>query len=149
MVENLELKLKKFLKEFSKRTNIFCILLVSQEGLLITYENNSFNNNEELYESIAAISAGILSLSEEGVKLYSENCLVTEVAILAGNQIDTDGFEIILKMINNDALLAIIFPNDSNLGLIYFETKELIKKLNKILNTFESFNTNLPAYIIQ
>jgi len=149
VVEPRESELKEILKKLRERTNINYSLLFTEDGLLITVENGSFTYDNSYFESLAAISAGILSLSEQGISLlFNNDRVVNQVSIQAGHQIDKDGFEIILEYVANNIILGIVFPNNLNIGIIQFELAQIIKKLSSYFLTLENDMTEKSVKIL-
>jgi len=128
--EDLEIILKKF----RERTNVFGSILFTEDGLCIANDYKRFSNDDEKCVSIAAISAGIIALAEQGLINFDNEYHIKQVSIQAGHQIDDDGFEILIEVISKDFIIAIIFPNSLNLGVIQFELRQLINKIREYIS---------------
>lgn len=123
------------LKKLRERTGIITSFLFTEDGFLIAIDQANFNEDEDYFQSIAAICAGVMSLAENSLDIIKGGNLLKQIKIQAGNQLDDTGFMIILQSITNDILIAVIFPIYLNLGLIFFELNETINKLENYFST--------------
>lgn len=117
------------LKPFKDRTDVFYSNIFTYDGFLIAVENSNFNVNDDNHQYIAAIGSGIVSLAENGVDILRTNNSIKQIIIQAGNQLDDDGFNMLLHAINKDILICVLFPVSANIGVILFELNSTIKKL--------------------
>ncbi|MFX1329780.1 MAG: roadblock/LC7 domain-containing protein [Promethearchaeota archaeon] len=123
------------LKKLRERTGIITSFLFTEDGFLIAIDQANFNEDEDYFQSIAAICAAVMSLAENSLDIIKGGNLLKQIKIQAGNQLDDTGFMIILQSITNDILIAVIFPIYLNLGLIFFELNETINKLENYFST--------------
>ncbi|MFX1345331.1 MAG: roadblock/LC7 domain-containing protein [Promethearchaeota archaeon] len=123
------------LKKLRERTSIITSLLFTEDGFLIAMEQANFNEDEDYFQSIAAICAGVISLAENSLDNIKGIKLLKQIKIQAGNQLDDSGFMIILQSITKEIIIAVIFPLYLNLGLILFELNQTIKKLENYFST--------------
>ncbi|MFW9972519.1 MAG: roadblock/LC7 domain-containing protein [Candidatus Odinarchaeota archaeon] len=123
------------LKKLRERTGITTSFLFTDDGFLIAIDQANFSEDEDYFQSISAICAGIISLAENSLDIIKDNNLLKQIKIQAGNQLDNSGFMIILQSITKDVLIAVIFPIYLNLGLIFFELNQTINKLEQYFST--------------
>ena len=104
-------------------------------------------NDSDMHQSLGAVCAGIASLAGNSVEIIDENNKINQISVQAGNQLEQDGFQILIESVADDILLAIIFPISANYGVIQFELKQLVSKLktfflsiknNKALETLKA-----------
>jgi len=133
-----EREIIEILKDFRGRTNVLCSILLTEDGLIIALDQAQINEDEEDYQlSFGALCAGIIALAENGVEIVKENNDIKKITIQAGEQLDNEGFTIILQSVNKDIKLSIMFPTYLNLGVILFELKQTIQRLSKYFFSFE------------
>ena len=137
MVSLREKEILKILKEFRERTDIICSTLFNDDGLIIAVEQAHLTEDEDYYQSIGAICAAIVALAEQGVETIKQDNGIKHVTIQAGDQLDKEGFSIILESVTNDILLSVVFPIFLNLGVIQFELNQTIQKLSKYFSSVE------------
>jgi len=115
--------------EFRKRTDIIGSILFTSDGFIIALDQGALENDSEKHQSLGAVCAGIASLAGNGVEIIDENNKINQICVQAGNQLEHDGFQILIESIADDILLAIIFPISANYGVIQFELKQIVSKL--------------------
>ena len=119
-VERLDGELDAFLE----MSNAKCALLVDKEGHLVTRRGEPLNAGS--VESIAALIAGSFAATREMARLLGEqefSCLFHQ-----GNR---DSIQ--LQLLGNRTLLAILFDDRTNLGLVRFYGQESARNLEQIL----------------
>lgn len=122
------------LEGFRKRTGILCSTLFNDDGLVIAIEQEK-NEDPGYYESIGALSAGIVSLAENGIKSIYEDKMIKQISVRAGNHKENDGFTILLESVMEDVILSVIFPLSLNLGVVLFELKKVVGALHNYFET--------------
>lgn len=132
-----EKEIQNILKSLRDRTGIVSSTLFTEDGFLVAADQTNFNEDEDYHQSISALSAGIVSLAENSVEILKEDNRIKQVSIQAGNQLDNDGFIIVLESVTNDIRLSIMFPIYLNLGVILFELNQTIHKLLKFFSRLE------------
>ena len=132
-----EREIQIILKLFRERTGIMCSTLFTEDGFIITVEEAKKNEDDDFFQSIAAICAGIVALAENSVEIIREGNFIKEISIQAGDQLDNESFMIHLESITEDIRLAIMFPLFLNLGVIQFELNQTIQKLSKHFIEFD------------
>ena len=132
-----EREIQSILKSFRERTGILCSTLFTEDGFIITVEEAKNNEDDEFFQSIAAICAGIVSLAENSVEIIREDNFIKQISIQAGDQLDNESFMIHLESVTEDIRLAIMFPLFLNLGVIRFELNQTIQKLSKHFIEFD------------
>ena len=132
-----EREIQVILKSFRERTGIICSTLFTEDGFIITIEEAKKNEDEDYFQSIAAICAGIVALAENSVEIIREDNFIKEITIQAGDQLDNESFMIHLESVTEDIRLAIMFPLFLNLGVIRFELNQAIQKLSQYFIEFD------------
>ena len=132
-----EIEIQDILKSFRERTGIICSTLFTEDGFIIAIEEAKINEDDDFFQSIAAICAGIIALAENSVEIIKEGNFIKEISIQAGDQLDNESFMIRLESVTEDIRLAIMFPLFLNLGVIQFELNQTIRKLSKHFIEFD------------
>ena len=132
-----ESEIQNILKSFRERTGIICSSLFNEDGFIIAIEKAKINEDDEYFQSMAAICAGIVALAENSIGIIREDNFIKQISIQAGDQLDNDSFMIQLESVTEDIRLAIMFPLFLNLGVIQFELNQTIQKLSKHFIEFD------------
>lgn len=132
-----ESEIQNILKSFRERTGIVCSSLFNEDGFIIAIEEAKINEDDEYFQSMAAICAGIVALAENSVESIREDTFIKQISIQAGDQLDNESFMIQLESVTEDIRLAIMFPLFLNLGVIQFELNQTIQKLAKHFIEFD------------
>jgi len=137
-MDNLnEKEIQTILKSYRKRTGIICSSLFTEDGFIITIEKEQNEEDDDHYQSICAINAGIVDLAESGVQIISDNNFIKQISIQAGDSLDNESFIIHLESVTKNIRLGIMFPLHLNLGVIMFELKQTIQQLSKYFIAFD------------
>ena len=117
-IERLQTELDAFL-ELSKSR---CVLLIDRDGHLVTRRGESFNTSED---TISALVAGSFAATCEIAHLLGE----TEFSVMF-HQGQRDSIQ--LQLVGNRTLMAVLFDDRTNLGLVRFYAQETATRLNGI-----------------
>ncbi len=131
---SIENQIKKLLKPFRIRTGVTTSFLFNNDGLIIAIDQESLSEDEDFYQSISAICAGIISFAEQGILMTDSSNNVKDIVIQGGNQIESDSFTITIDFISNEIIFACIFPSVLNYSVIKFELKNTTQSLIKLFN---------------
>lgn len=126
-VERLEGELDGFLELSSAR----CAFLIDRDGHLVTRRGEPMTQS---LESVAALIAGSFAATREMARQLGEN----EFTILF-HQGARDSIQ--LQLVGDRTLLAIVFDQRTNLGLVRFYAKEVARRLEGVFGEI----ANRPA----
>ena len=127
-VDRLDAELDGFL-EFSKAK---CVMLVDREGHMVTRRGEMVTNSQD---SLAALIAGSFAATRETARLLGEE----QFAALSHQG---DRHSIQLSLVGVRTLLAIVWDERTNLGLIRFYAQETARRLEDI---FEEIMGRAPS----
>jgi len=137
-MDNLnEREIQNILKSFRERTSIICSTLFTEDGFIITLEKEQIEGEDDHYQSVCAINAGIVALAESSVQIINEDNFIKQITIQAGDPLDNESFMIHLESVTKNVRLGIMFPLFLNLGVIHFELKQTIQQLSKYFIEFD------------
>ena len=137
-MDNLnEREIQNILKSFRERTSIICSTLFTEDGFIITLEKEQIEGEDDHYQSVCAINAGIVALAESSVQIINDDNFIKQITIQAGDPLDNESFMIHLESVTKNVRLGIMFPLFLNLGVIHFELKQTIQKLSKYFIEFD------------
>ena len=137
-MDNLnEREIQNILKSFRERTSIISSTLFTEDGFIITLEKEQIEGEDDHYQSVCAINAGIVALAESSVQIINDDNFIKQITIQAGDPLDNESFMIHLESVTKNVRLGIIFPLFLNLGVIHFELKQTIQQLSKYFIEFD------------
>ena len=137
-MDNLnEREIQNILKSFRERTSIISSTLFTEDGFIITLEKEQIEGEDDHYQSVCAINAGIVALAESSVQIINEDNFIKQITIQAGDPLDNESFMIHLESVTKNVRLGIMFPLFLNLGVIHFELKQTIQQLSKYFIEFD------------
>ncbi len=122
-VERLEGELDAFLEMSSAK----CALLIDKEGHLVTRRGEPLSSS---LDSISALIAGSFAATREMARLLGED----EFTILFHQGL-RDSIQ--LQLVGDRTLLAILFDDRTNLGLVRFYAQETARTLAAILDDIQ------------
>jgi predicted regulator of Ras-like GTPase activity (Roadblock/LC7/MglB family) len=114
---------------FLELSNAKCALLIDKEGHLVTRRGEPLQSAS--MEAIAALVAGSFAATREMARLLGEqefSCLFHQGA--------RDSIQV--QLIGNRTLLAVVFDERTNLGLVRFYGQETARTLEQILTEIHS-----------
>ena len=76
-----EREIQNILKLFRERTGIICSSLFNEDGFIIAIEKANINEDDEYFQSMAAICAGIVALAENSVEIIREENFIKQISI--------------------------------------------------------------------
>lgn len=130
--------LNTILIDFRKRTDTIGSILFTSDGFIIALDQGVLENDSAMHQSLGAVCAGIASLAGNGVEIIDGNNKINQISVQAGNQLEHDGFQVLIESVADDTLLAIIFPISANYGVIQFELKHIVSKLKTYFLTIKN-----------
>lgn len=123
-VHRLDSELDTFLELSSAR----CALLIDKEGHLVTRRGEAVGTS---MEAIAALVAGSFAATKEMARLLGES----EFTVMF-HQGARDSIQ--LQLVGNRTLLAVLFDERTNMGLVRFYAQEASQHIAVVLGEIES-----------
>lgn len=123
-VHRLDSELDTFLELSSAR----CALLIDKEGHLVTRRGEAVGTS---MEAIAALVAGSFAATKEMARLLGES----EFTVMF-HQGARDSIQ--LQLVGNRTLMAVLFDERTNMGLVRFYSQEASQHIEVVLNEIEN-----------
>jgi len=128
---NIE-KIKEVLRSFRERTKISCSILYTQDGTVIAMESAKTLDDKHIEKLLGVVCSNIVALAEHGIFKLKEGYKLKQISIQAGEQLDIiEGFKIVLESVKDNHFLLVMIPTSLNLGVIFFEINNIIRRINK------------------
>ncbi len=122
------------LDKIIKDTGIKSSSLITEDGIVIATNSEQNDDDEEITTNFAAISASILSMAERGIEIINENKILEQIKIDTGINDDVEGdFSILISRVVSNVLLQVIYPQKINIGLVQFESNNVIRDIKEII----------------
>jgi len=127
-----EIKIKEILKGFRERTKVTCAILYSHDGTIISIEADKTHDEKNMTSLIGVICSNIIALAKHDIFKMKEDNKLKQISIQAGEHLDfVDGFKVVLELVKENLFLLVIIPTSLNLGVVFFEINNTIRKINK------------------
>ena len=124
-------KIKEILRGFRERTKITCVILYSQDGTIISIESEKDRDEKSNERLIGVVCSNIIALAKHDIIKMKEDNKLKQISIQAGENLDfVDGFKVVIELVRENLFLLIIIPTSLNLGVIFFEINNTIRKIN-------------------
>lgn len=111
------------LDSFLELSNARCAMLIDADGHLVTRRGEPIESSEE---SIAALVAGSFAATREMARLFGE-----ENFNVMFHQGARDSIQ--MQLVHTRTLLATVFDDRTNLGLVRFYAQEITKRIHQVL----------------
>lgn len=117
-------QIEKLLEEFLKLSNAKAIFLIDKEGHLVSQQGATETMHTE---TLSALVAGSFAATKEMARMLGES----EFSVMF-HQGKRDNIHI--SLVSDRAIGAIVFDEQTTVGMVNLYAKELIAKLEKIFN---------------
>lgn len=125
-------KITEILRGFRERTKIICSLLYTHDGTIISVESGKSHDDINNNRLIGIVYSNIIALAEHNIFKIEEGNKLKQISIQAGEQMDSiDGIKVVLESVRDNLFLLVMMPTSLNLGVIFFELNNTIRRINK------------------
>ncbi|MGQ4871724.1 MAG: roadblock/LC7 domain-containing protein, partial [Candidatus Thorarchaeota archaeon] len=125
------------LSEFEMRVPVWGITVFTVDGYIIAHRLFYDGMPENVEMAVSAMSAGLITISEDFIKLVDSTKLFRQVLVDSEDAEGQEAFSIILRHVAENVLLTCIFPHSVQLGLVSFEIENLSRDIVEIVNRWE------------
>ncbi len=122
---------------FVQRVPIWTITLFTVDGYVLEHKSNNTNMPQESELIISSMSAGLITIAEDMIRMVDHSKLFSQVVVDSENLSNAENFSILLRQLADNILLACVFPNSTHLGLISFEIQELTNRIRDIVSHWD------------
>ncbi|MFW9920893.1 MAG: roadblock/LC7 domain-containing protein [Candidatus Thorarchaeota archaeon] len=129
--------IKSEVANFVQHIPIWTITLFTVDGYVLEHRSNNMNLPQEIELIISSMSAGLITIAEDMIRMVDHSKLFSQVIVDSENVSDNENFSILLRQIADNILLACVFPNSTHLGLITFEIQELTNRIRDIVSQWD------------
>ena len=130
--------LSKLINQFISNISGFNGCLLTEDGLIITEGRNLEVEQDSTIEELAAITASILSIAEQGILYYNSSKNLTQFTIETFNRKNPDeGLNILVFQIHPNVLFAFNYPRSVPKGLVTIELNHIIQQLQNCIQINE------------
>ncbi len=130
------LEIRKLLMEFNRRLPVWALTVFTVDGYVLGHRHNNESMPENIETVISSMSAGLITISEDFIKLVNNTKSFGQV-IIEAEDAGMVSFSILLKHLAENVMLACIFPRDLELGLISFEIENLRQEIREVVRLWE------------
>lgn len=125
------------LNEFEQRVPVWGLTVFTVDGYILAHRLFYEEMPENLELAVSSMSAGLITISEDFIRLVDATKKFRQVLIDAESDHDSMTFSILLSNVAENVMLACIFPTSVQLGLVTFELENLRSTISEIVNRWE------------
>ncbi len=130
-------QIRQKLAEFELRVPVWGLTVFTVDGYIIAHKLFYEGMPESIETAISAMSSGLITISEDFIKMIDSQKMFQQVLVDSEDFGGDVSFSILLKHIAENVMLACIFPNTSQLGLVTFEIENLSRAIVEIVNNWD------------
>lgn len=123
--------------EFEMRVPVWEITMFTVDGYIIAHKLFYEGMPKDIEMAISSMSAGFITNTEDFIRMISDRALFNQILIDAIELGEIAVFSILLRSIAENVMLAHIFLNTMQLGLVTFEVNNLKNDKLDIVNLWE------------
>jgi predicted regulator of Ras-like GTPase activity (Roadblock/LC7/MglB family) len=124
-------------EDFLHRIPVWSVSLFTIDGYVLNHRSMSDRIPPESDMVLSTMSAGLISIAEDMIRMVDHGMLFSQIVIDAEGQYNNECFSIILKHLAENVLLACVFPNSIHLGLVTFEIQNLSIMIGDIVREWD------------
>ena len=125
------------LSDFEMRVPVWGLTVFTVDGYIIAHRLFYDKMPENIEMAVSSMSAGLITISEDFIRIVDANNLFRQVLIDSEDPQGDVSFSILLKHIEENVMLACIFPATLQLGLVTFEIENLSQEIVEVVNNWD------------
>lgn len=129
-------KIRNLLTEFENRVPVWGLTVFTVDGYILAHRLFYDAMPENIEMAVSSMSAGLITISEDFIRLVDASKNFRQVMVDA-EESGSVSFSILLKHIADNVMLACIFPNDLQLGLVSFEIENLSRDIVEVVSLWD------------
>lgn len=127
-------KVKELLQGFRERTKIIGSILYNDDGTIISIDSEKSRDEKSNDRLLGIICSNIIALADHRAFKIKEGNKLKQISIQAGERLDSiDGIKVVLESVRENFFLLVMIPTSLNLGVIFFELNNIIRKIDNII----------------
>ena len=127
-------KIKEILRGFRERTKVIGSILYTDDGTIISIDSLKSRDEKSNDRLLGIICSNIIALADHRVFKIKEGNKLKQISIQAGERLDSiDGVKVLLESVSENFFLLVMIPTSLNLGVIFFELNNIIRKIDNII----------------
>ena len=130
-------QIRNLLTDFEIRVAVWGLTVFTVDGYILAHRLFYEDMPENLEMVVSSMSAGLITISQDFIRLVASNSLFRQVLVDADDESGKMGFSIMLKHIADNVMLTCIFPSAVKLGLVSFEIENLSNDINEIVGQWD------------
>jgi len=130
-------QIRSLLTEFEMRVPVWGLTVFTVDGYILAHRLFYEDMPENMEMAISSMSAGLITISENFIQLVNQQSSFRQVLVDADDENGLVNFSILLKNVADNVMLACIFPNKAQLGLVSFEIENLSDQINEIVSLWD------------
>ncbi|MFW9808388.1 MAG: roadblock/LC7 domain-containing protein [Candidatus Thorarchaeota archaeon] len=130
-------QIRELLKDFEMRVSVWGLTVFTADGYILAHRLFYDGMPENLEMIVSSMSAGLITISQDFIRLVASNSLFRQVLVDADDESGNVSFSVLLKQIAENVMLTCIFPSKAKLGLVSFEIENLSNDINEIVKLWD------------
>ncbi|MFW9804222.1 MAG: roadblock/LC7 domain-containing protein [Candidatus Thorarchaeota archaeon] len=131
------LQIRNLLTEFEMKVPVWGLTVFTVDGYILAHRLFYEGMPENIEMAVSSMSAGLITISEDFIRLVSNSSLFRQVLVDAEDKNSAVSFSILLKHIAENVMLTVIFPNSVQLGLVAFEIENLTQAIAEVVGLWD------------
>lgn len=130
-------EIRKLLTDFEMRVPVWGLTVFTVDGYILAHRLFYDGMPENIELAVSSMSAGLITISQDFIRLVDAHKEFRQVLVDAENPTGDGSFSILLKHVSENVMLACIFPNNVQLGLVTFEVENLSREIVDVVNLWD------------
>ncbi|MFW9787744.1 MAG: roadblock/LC7 domain-containing protein [Candidatus Thorarchaeota archaeon] len=130
-------QIRNHLTDFEMRVPVWGLTVFTVDGYILAHRLFYDAMPENLEMVVSSMSAGMITISQDFIRLVASDSQFRQVLIDADNDSDNVSFSVLLKQVAENVMLTCIFPNTAKLGLVSFEIENLSNDIKEVVKLWD------------
>ena len=130
-------QIRDILTDFEMRVPVWGLTVFTVDGYILAHRLFYDKMPENIELAVSSMSAGLITISENFIQMVDHQKQFRQVLIDAEDPEHAESFSILLKHVAENVMLACIFPQSVQLGLVTFEMENLSAEILEIVNNWD------------
>ena len=131
------IEIRKLLSDFEIRVPVWGLTVFTVDGYILAHRLFYEGMSQDIEMVVSSMSAGLITISQDFIRMVKQESEFRQVLVDASSSDEGNSFSIILKHVSENVMLACIFPDKVQLGLVTFEVENLSRDIVEIVNNWD------------